>query len=154
MTNLTDLNERELEQSLEERPEIGMTEAPMSTHVDAYYKGFHVGFTVRSEKNDTIPAAKTAAVIEQLIVHGYKPSWNEGTNTAHTTKIPDLSINGDKGQGGTCPVHGTELIFKTGVYKTDRLEKPTHKAGDMYAFWSCPTLNADGSYCKAASQRK
>lgn len=67
---------------------------------------------------------------------------------------PDLSIDGDKGQGGKCPVHGDLLVWKTGTYKTDRLEAPTHKAGEVYGFWACPTKNADGSYCTAATKRK
>ena len=124
-----------------------LPEAPMSTHIDAYFKGFHVGFTIRSEKNDVIPAAKSAAVIEQLIVTGYKPSWNVQTNDANIpqpTPQVDLSIDGPTGQGGTCPVHGTKLVWKSGTSRTTN--KP-------YAFWSCPSLNADGSFCNAASKR-
>jgi hypothetical protein len=37
-----------------------------------------------------------------------------------------------------CSVHGTPKIWKTGV----------SKAGKPYAFWACPTKNADGSFCK------
>lgn len=44
-----------------------------------------------------------------------------------------------------CGVHGTTMSWKTGNYKNNT---QYHKIGDPYGFWSCPTKNADGSYCK------
>lgn len=38
----------------------------------------------------------------------------------------------------TCGVHGTQMKWLTGTSK---------KTGKPYAFWSCPTKNADGSFC-------
>ena len=146
MTNLTDQDIKDINETFAES--VPLPEAPMSTHIDAYYKGFHVGFTIRSEKNDVIPAAKSAAVIEQLISTGYKPSWNVQTNDANTpqpiAQAVDLSIDGPAGQGGKCPVHGTPLVWKSGISRT---------TNNPYAFWSCPTLNADGSFCRAASKK-
>lgn len=56
----------------------------------------------------------------------------------------DLSIDGPKGQGGICPVHKTKLEWKAGTNKT---------TGKPYGFWACTSKNADGSYCRAATQR-
>lgn len=43
------------------------------------------------------------------------------------------------GTAPTCGIHGTVMEWKTGVSKTTN--KP-------YAFWGCPSKNADGSFCK------
>ena len=43
-----------------------------------------------------------------------------------------------------CPIHGTPMNLKpAGVSKEGRAYK---------AFWSCPTKNADGSYCRGKAQ--
>jgi hypothetical protein len=60
--------------------ESNLPEAPMSTHIDSYFKGFHVGFTIRGDDNKNIPVVTATNVIESLIAQGYKPSWNEETN--------------------------------------------------------------------------
>lgn len=39
----------------------------------------------------------------------------------------------------TCGIHGTKMEWKTGVSK---------KTNKPYAFWGCPTKNADGSFCQ------
>lgn len=56
----------------------------------------------------------------------------------------DLSIAGVDGTGGTCPIHGTPLVWKAGTSKT---------TGKAYGFWACPTKNADNSFCKGANKR-
>jgi hypothetical protein len=58
------------------------SEAPLSIHIDAYFKGFHCGITVRKEENSIIPSTKVVSIIESLIEKGFKPSWNEDTNKA------------------------------------------------------------------------
>jgi hypothetical protein len=41
-----------------------------------------------------------------------------------------------------CPVHGCAMVWREGV------SKKSHKP---YAFWSCPSKNADGSFCDEVS---
>lgn len=37
-----------------------------------------------------------------------------------------------------CGIHGTSMTWRTGV---------SQKTNKPYAFWACPTKNADGSFC-------
>lgn len=127
-----------------------LPEAPLSINIGSYYKGFYVGWTRRSADGKVTPhVSGVKEFVEKLIEAGYVPSWNPETNKASLGENKgigvDLSIDGEKGQGGVCPVHGTKLVWKTGISKT---------TGKNYAFWSCPTKNADGSYCNAGTQRK
>jgi len=39
-----------------------------------------------------------------------------------------------------CSVHGTKKVWRTGTSK---------KTGEPFAFWACPTKNADGSFCRS-----
>lgn len=142
-----EITKQEIDEVLETKEETSWTS------MDVYYKGFHIKKSFPSNvSSDTL-----IRTIDSLIEKGFKPSWNDettqkalgqktavsGQQTA-SGKTLDLSIDGKSGQGGTCPVHGTKLEWKSGV----------SKAGKPYAFWSCPTRNADGSFCNAASQRK
>jgi len=130
-----------------------MNEASNITFIDLYYKGFHIGVTARGENeipsgDDLTKQAKEAKMaIDALQGLEFEPSWNKDTNKASQAStpvksLPDLGIDGPQGQGGTCPVHGTALVWKTGT-----------NAKGQYAFWACPTKNADGSYCKAATKK-
>lgn len=57
------------------------TEAPESMHIDAYYKGFHVGLTKRATDAKMKPYVDAAmTTIDYLVEQGWKPSWNEDTN--------------------------------------------------------------------------
>lgn len=126
-------------------PKSELPEAPLSFNIIGYYKGFRVGTTIRLEQNGTIPTSKVINLVEALIELGFKPSWNETTNKETLTpKTIDLSIDGPTGQGGKCPIHGTPLVWKSGISKT---------TNNPYAFWSCPTKNADGSYCKSGMKK-
>ena len=158
---------------LEALPPTENPEAPQSGNVTGYFNGFSIQITCRDPKVELQPLVKkmseTATYMSSL---GFLPSWNDQTNeafrskstngasipvspvlppVANPTPMPDLTIDGDKGQGGVCPVHGTKLVWKTGISKTKKNADGSFKP---YAFWSCPTLNADGSFCKAGSQRK
>lgn len=84
------------------------TEAPLSIHIDAYYKGFHSGITVRSMDNSVIPAKKIVAVIESLIGSGFKPSWNVETSKAHLQ--PEMSVDVPAVQQDPCPKCGAALV--------------------------------------------
>lgn len=122
------------------------------TSMDLYYKGFHI----KKSFPENISDKDLIETIESLIEKGFKPSWNDETTQKalapqtpaikdYTAPQVDLSIDGESGQGGKCPVHGTPLVWKAGTSKT---------TGNPYAFWSCPTKNADGSYCSAGTKRK
>lgn len=136
-----------IEESLkaEEKP---LPEAALSVHIDAYLRGFHTGITIRKNDNTVIPVSEIVQTITRLISSGFEPSWNKETTNGHlkaqitpmAQDVVDLvPVN------ATCPVHGTQMEWKTGVSKA---------TGKPYAFWGCPTRNADGSYCRAGSQRK
>ena len=119
------------EESEKEKQEL--PEAPVSITVRGYYKGFSVLITKRNATGE-VELDKIMKAIDNMVGKGFKPSWNETTNSgirvlseAPTTPVP------------TCGVHGTPMVWKTGIGKS---------SGKPYAFWSCSTKNADGSYCK------
>ncbi len=135
-------------------------EAPQSGNVTGYFNGFSIQITCRNPQIDLKPMVlKMKETAEYMSSLNFLPSWNETTNEALKIKTAvvapiatppanpgiDLGISGTQGQGGTCPVHGAKLVWKTGVSKT---------RNSSYAFWACPTLNADGSFCRAGSQKK
>lgn len=86
-----------------------LPEAPMSIHVDSYYKGFHVGWTKRmDEKSLSSQVLGIKAFINILVEDGYKPSWNDDTNEknghAETTECKHNSTevkisNSEKNKG-------------------------------------------------------
>lgn len=127
-----------------------LPEAPLSITIGSYYKGFSVLWTRRSADTKVSPrVGEIKDFIGKLIEAGYMPSWNLETNKASLGENKgigiDLSIDGEKGQGGVCPVHNVKLVYKSGISKKDN--KP-------YAFWGCPEKLADGAFCKAGTQRK
>lgn len=63
-------------------------EAPLSIHIDGYYKGFHTGITIRKDDNSIIPTTSITSTIDSLIEKGFKPSWNEETNGKASPKKP------------------------------------------------------------------
>ena len=125
------------------------------TKIIAYYKGFHVEFESLPDVQEILDVKKNIELIEGS---GYDASWNPETNKSlkngNGHAKPDAvkefadSLNW---QAPKCGVHGTEMVWKTGQYKTTT---QYHKEGDNYAFWSCPTKNADGSYCKFKPETK
>ena len=129
-----------------------LPEAPMSIHIDTYYKGFHSGITIRMTDNTTIPTSKIMRVIDSLINSGFQPSWNVETNNAHITPVkegfPNDTIGSPKAEvpditslhQPSCPKHGMTTKWKEGTSK---------KTGNPYAFWGCTSRNQDGSYCNA-----
>lgn len=113
-----------------------LPEAPLSIHIDAYYQGFHIGFTKRSDEESVSNQVDgVTKLIQSLISKGFEPSWNKETTNGHLKKAEPQAPSQ---QAPTCGIHGTQMVWKQGVSKTTN--KP-------YAFWTCPTKNADGSYC-------
>ena len=143
--NIKDRTPRDFDpQEVEEVLKPDLPEALSSTHIDSYYKGFHVGFTIRSEDNKSIPAARAKATIEELIKLEFMPSWNAATNDGWIKPISDPIMEATANHPTSpitaatvpptapqCGIHGTPMVLRKG------------KWGD---FWSCPAKNADGSF--------
>ena len=79
-------------------------------------------------KRGDVFVVPSSYVTEQAKSKGWKPDWK------------DRVLPKDQPTGITpkCGIHGTEMNWRTGVSK---------KTGKPYAFWSCPSKNADGSWC-------
>lgn len=101
---MNDLNEIKVD-------EVQTSEAPLSIHIDAYYKGFHSGITVRSMDNSVIPANKIVQVINSLISSGFQPSWNVETSKAHLS--PEMAVDHPQAQSEPCPKCGSPLVEAT-----------------------------------------
>lgn len=67
-----------------------LPEAPLSIHIDSYYKGFHAGIPIRMADNSIVPVSKIMTAIDSLIKSGFQPSWNTSTNEAHQTPPASL----------------------------------------------------------------
>lgn len=55
-------------------------EAPLSLHIDGYYKGFHTGITLRFDNNEKVPTKKIETLIDNMIARDWEPSWNKDTS--------------------------------------------------------------------------
>lgn len=119
------------EATMSVQPEIeGLPEAPASATVKVWIKGYGVMLTVRDTKaNDMIK--KTEMIIDYAQSHGWKNVWDTPTSI----QTPSQPTNP---QAPICGVHRVAMTWKTGVSK---------KTNKPYAFWSCSTKNADGSFC-------
>jgi len=115
------------------KEEKELPEAPVSITVRGYYKGFSVLITKRNAEGN-IELDKIIKAVDNMVEKGFKPSWNETTNSG-VRVLPEAP----KTPAPTCGIHGTPMAWKSGISKS---------SGKPYAFWSCPTKNADGSYCK------
>ena len=130
---------KEVDEVMDEAEEMiptpDMPEAPQSIHVDAYYKGFHAGFTIRKPSNRLVAVNETTKLIEGLIEKGYKPSWNSETNNGHT-ETPKSDPNAP-----ICEVHNKPMSLKpSGISKATGKRYP--------AFWACSERMEDGSFCR------
>ena len=112
-----------------------MAEAPQSIHVDAYYKGFHAGFTIRKESNKSVEVDSTTRLIDSLIERGWLPSWNTETNS----KVkPPVAVDPN---APICEIHNKPMTLKpAGISKTTNKPYP--------AFWACGERMPDNSYCR------
>ncbi len=77
-------------------------------------------------------AMKYAKAVYEKLVARY------GTKAEQYTKANPIQTNGK--EAPVCGVHGSTKVWIEGTSKT---------TGKPYGFWSCPTKNADGSFCKA-----
>lgn len=112
-----------------------LPEAPLSIHIDSYFKGFHIGFTKRSDETRVSTQVDgVTKLIEDLISKGFECSWNKETSNGH---LKPQEIKSET-KAPVCGIHGTEMVWKSGISK---------KTNQPYGFYSCPTRNADQSYC-------
>jgi hypothetical protein len=108
-----------------------MPEAPLSIHIDTYYKGFHSGITIRLPDNKVIPSSRITTMIDNLIFQGFKPSWNEDTNKAQTpAKVMEATA-------GLCPKCGSPLVEAKKKDGTSYIKCSTNK-------WNKITKQATG----------
>ncbi len=105
------INPQDVEESLKEStPVESLPEAPMSIHIDTYYKGFHSGISIRMSDNSVIPTKRIMTVIDSLILNGFQPSWNPETNNAHSSPQKVTGSQPVTPQLGSCPQCGSPLI--------------------------------------------
>ena len=121
---------------------------PHSIHIDGYYQGFHieiiqteVGDQANTETYSLMKHAK--ALVDQMKLDGWEPSWNTETNNKVNGAKPEQKTvyqAPENGENRTpiCGVHNVPMVWKSGV---------SQKTNKPYAFWSCATRNADGSFC-------
>lgn len=122
--------------------DIGLPEAPLSIHIDAYYKGFHSGITIRMMDNTSIPADRIKRAIDSLIAGGFEPSWNKETSKGflNQTVTPRATTIPQNGPSAMCPIHNELLVLRpAGVSKSTGRAYP--------AFYACPGNNEMGEFC-------
>lgn len=87
-------------------------EAPESLHIDAYYKGFHVGLTKRSATAQIKPYIDDAILaIDHMINKGFVPSWNSETNKSFTAP-EQATITREiiqETNENICPIHHVQM---------------------------------------------
>lgn len=120
----------------DDRTELDLPEAPASMTLRVWIKGYGVMLTARDNKVASL-LKKTETMIDYAESHGWKNTWD--TTPAKTATNP---VNP---QTPVCGIHGTPMEWKTGTSK---------KTGKPYAFWSCATRNADGSFCSYKPDQK
>jgi len=143
--------ENMIKEPLDEAIPKEVPEAPMSIHIDTYYKGFHAGVTIRMMDNSVIPVSNIMKSVDSLLASGFKPSWNEDTNNAvWTTPVVKPTVQPVAPvvtvapvSVGTCPKCGSPLVEATKrdgtPYKkcsTNKWNKVTKQAtGCDYVDW-------------------
>lgn len=140
-----DVDPKDVDASLDEAQMVAdekdevLPEAPAVANIKVWIKGYGVMFTVRGEKMlDVVQKATT--LVYAAISHGWKNRWDDPPAPGNVILPQPTSP-----QASTCGVHGTVMVWKTGVSKTS--QKP-------YAFWACNTKNADGSFCQYRPEKK
>jgi len=104
-----------------------LPESPASVNIRFWAHGFGSQLTIRSNKVSDV-LNKFQTVLTAIEKAGYKNVWDKEVPVVSNGKVAP-----------TCGVHGTAMKWLEGTSK---------KTGKPYAFWTCPTKNADGSYCK------
>lgn len=100
------------------------------THIDAYYKGFHVGLTSSDNTAEGTPISflseQAIQDIEIMIKKGYEPSWNKETTKQALAPITptvapstafENSLNATPMFCGSC---GASMTFREGKNKNNQ----------------------------------
>lgn len=83
---LTDTDKTFLDQEMD--VPANMPEAPASIHIDAYYKGFHVGLTRRYAEGNVVGKVNgIKTLIDSLVDQGFEASWNKQTSEQHKNGV-------------------------------------------------------------------
>lgn len=107
--------------------EIITTEAPVSVTTTAYYKGFSMMITKRDPEVDGSKLLEQQIkLIDWLVAHNFKPSWNDETNKkalgedksseAEEEFYPE--VEDDEIRPDYCPVHKTMMNKREGQFGT------------------------------------
>ncbi len=128
-----------INENVKETTSESLPESPASANIRFWIEDYSVQLTMRDMEVNPL-VEKITKIIGIAKERGWKPTWDKGTPvTAPATPAVQQS------QSPVCPVHGTVMVLKpAGVSKTSNKPYPP--------FWSCPSKNADGSYCKSRPQ--
>jgi hypothetical protein len=69
-------------------PDFGFQKEPSWTSVDLYYKGVHIKKSVP----DNIKIEILKKTIDEYLEAGFQPSWNQDTNKAVQTVMPQTDL--------------------------------------------------------------
>lgn len=127
---MEDQGEQEWEQTEGERLAKVLPESPASANLKVYIDGFGAMITIRGTESQAL-VAQIEEMVKIAKLKGWMPSWNTETNKAFTPKVEVKDTP-------NCGIHGNPMVWKEGNSKT---------TGRHYAFWGCPTKNADNSFC-------
>jgi len=141
------INPRDVENSLadampkELSPE-DLQEAPASATVHMWDKdNFGVLFTIR-DMDARMLFGRVTNFIKVAKLEGWKPDWKNGEVEPERVLNSQAAANKP---APMCSIHGTPMVWKSGQSK---------KTGKPYAFWSCETKLADGSFCNGKPMEK
>ena len=114
----------------------GLPESPASANIRFWIEDYSVQLTMRDMEVNPL-VEKITKMINIAKERGWKPTWDKGTPVT----VPVAPVT-PQSQSLVCPVHGTVMVLKpAGVSKSTNKPYPP--------FWSCPSKNADGTYCKS-----
>lgn len=100
-----------------------------------------------NENPGLVVRGDTAEEVDQLIA-SVLPVYKKFKDAIDKGKQARIQNQNTPPPGGDtnpplCGIHGNQMVWKTWV---------SQKTGKLYAFWSCPTRNSDGSYCQYKPQ--
>ena len=92
-------------------------EAPISSTVRGYYKGYSVLLTKRDPNVKSLPLLEDAMkAIDWMDEHGFKPSWADDTNK----KNGQQTLPAEPTKSFVCQTCGSDAEYKQGVSKTGK----------------------------------
>lgn len=120
-----------------------LPEAPISITVEAFFQGFRILITRRSDEQSIIPQVPgIVTLIGKLVESGFEPS-----RTIYQAGLPSPEgrESGKEKPVPICGTHHTPMVWREGENR---------QTGKRYAFWACPERNPDGTFCKYKPEKK